>query len=137
MRPCTRPTDRRGSIVLALLVALLVGGAASVLFVATVFTQNTARFDAGFTLSIHAAETGLQHALAQIRSGTSVSTGLNDVGEVENGSFVWKVTDNLGGGDWEVTATGTVDGITRELVATISDIDPALSDRREEFPDNG
>jgi len=137
MRPRTRPTHRRGSIVLALLVALLVGGAASVLFVTTVSTQNMARFNTGFTLSIHAAETGLQHALAAFRSDTPVDTDRGGVGDVENGSFTWDVTEDLGDGDWEVKATGTVDGVKRVLIATISDTDPALSDRREEFPDNG
>lgn len=110
--------DERGSLPLALLAVLLVGGLVTVLLTTIVTGQGQTRFDQGYEQALQVAETGLDRMTHLVRSGQRDSDFTVD-GSGESGAYEGTaVRDERG--DWELTATGTAPGgTTRTARATI------------------
>lgn len=116
-----------GSLLLALLAVLIIGGLVTVLLASTVTGQRQVQFDRNFSNAIHPADSGIQAAITYINTeeasdGTRPATGdvFSDTGEVSDGHrFTWeakKVNDLR----WEVFAYGEApDGTVRLLEAEI------------------
>jgi hypothetical protein len=123
--------DQRGSIPLALLVVIVMGGLTAAITATTVGGTRAARFDSSYTTAIQGADAGVQQAALQIQSlpanssTTSLtSTGTQTIGGVE---YQWTATrPSASSLEWTVDAVGRsnteVDtGASRRVLATVRD----------------
>lgn len=117
-------TEENGSLVLALLAAVIIGGLITVVFATTVTGQRNVRFDRSFSNAIHAADAGVNAALTHVN--TLEAGGQQAVGAAASGSdtldgydFDWTATKTTRT-KWEVRATGeSPDGTVRVLEASL------------------
>lgn len=79
----------RGSIPLALLVSILVGGLVSVVAAATIAGERSVRFDQAFTGSLHVAETGVHEAMHLLNTG-QLDPGEEGTGETRGHEYAWE-----------------------------------------------
>ena len=129
-----RPSEA-GSIPLALLVAIIVAGLVTVLTARIITGERQVRFDRSFTESFHVADAGVQQAVFQLNAG--VYDHVVDNWE-EGDPETWESPENTTtfGDDtyrwrlrwqvdeprsWHVISTGTQDGVSRTVQATIEE----------------
>ena len=126
-----RRPDESGSMPLVILASIIVLGLVTVLFASALTSQRVTRTDRDFTRAFHGADAGLQAALAKIRvndptgdvsGGTTWSSPVDPVTNEgpTNGNvdYEWEATKV--GREWQITASGTIDGTTRNVEATIT-----------------
>ncbi len=133
IRRLTKPQDNdRGSILLAMLGALVIGGLMVLLVGTTLASQGSARRDRSFTAAVQGADAGVQNALLALNTGvinsrgTAVGSQTPTQTTVINGTtYKWfaRKTDEL---SWEVRSTGRIGGSTRTAVASVKE-SPKLS----------
>lgn len=124
----TQLAREEGSILFALLAILIIAAVVSALFVRTVSSQRTARFDRDFQEVVHHADAGVQQALFMLEADTE---GFADWEPGDSGSFELFVDDNpepvdwtierLDSRTWEITSTSELNGVTRTIVAKIEE----------------
>ena len=124
-RQLLRFKDDGGSMVMALLAAIVVAGLVSIIVATTITGQRAARFDQDFTGALHVAEAGVQEALfklnnRQIKDGDSESGPVTGGGEVNGRTYEWSA-EQISEHEWKVLSTRTDDGVTRSVEAVISD----------------
>ena len=115
--------DEQGSMPLVILASIIVLGLVTALFTSALTSQRVTRFDRDFTRAFHGADAGLQAALAQIRTtdpaGGYSGADLTQPSGAANGNVDYEYTATKNGREWQVRATGTIDGQTRVLEATV------------------
>jgi len=122
-----RPAGSRresGSIVMAMLAIIVIGGLVAITFAEVRQSQLTVRRDRSWTASIQAADAGAQQALTYLITTEPVddnvtATGLGLNTTTNDGTFEW-TANRVITGLWEVRATGTVQGVSRVVEVTIS-----------------
>lgn len=118
--------DEGGSIVVALLVAIVVGGLVTTITARAVTGQRSVSFDRDFTAVVHGAEAGVSEALAQLKDADEawrtgfVPAQVNAPGEIDGITYDWSAA-KTGARTWEITSTGTRGDVSRTLVVTIED----------------
>lgn len=135
MRTLRSQRSEAGSIPLALLVAIIAAGLMTVLTARIITGERQVRFDRSFTESFHVADAGVQQAVFQLNAGLYDHVVDDwDVGDPET----WESTENTAtfGDDtyswtvqwhadeprsWSVVSTGTQDGVSRTVQATIEE----------------
>jgi hypothetical protein len=114
MRFSTRRTlkEETGSIPLALLAIIVIGGLMAVLTSRVIMGQRTTLGDQRFTQALHRAEGGLEAGMFAVRTGSSDTSGSSSSGDYE-----WTTTNQAPAEPlrWTVTATGEVGGTERTL----------------------
>ena len=114
--------SQSGSLPMALLAALIVGGLVVVLVARLGTTQREVRFDRDFQLAVNAAEAGLQQALTSIQQlpqgapPTEIVSEPDDDPTLGDSTFTWRAVP-LATGGWGVRAEGTRNGVSRTLEA--------------------
>jgi len=121
-RSRTLRDGEHGSVLLAMLAAIIVGGLVATLVGATILGTRTARRDRDYTESINGADTGIQEAASTILrlddGSQPIGTTVTRTGQVANVSFSFTATKTFGN-QWQVTSQGTRAGTTRTVEATI------------------
>lgn len=128
MQQRTRMLRESGSIPLAVLVAIVVGGLVIVLVSRTMLSQEQVRFDRDYQLAVNSAEAGISQALNVIQTlpagSTSTRLDSSDLGlpsELEGNPFGW-TADKQTDGAWQVRSTGWHgDEVSRTLEAEVDD----------------
>lgn len=107
-----------GSLVLALLATIVVGGLVTVVVATVLSGHRSARFDEEFTGALHVAEAGVQQAVHRLNAGQEIEDG---AGTVDGRPFEWEATQ-LDDTEWEVLSR-SLDGtrVDRTLRAVITD----------------
>lgn len=107
--------DERGSMVLALLAVIVVGGLTTVLTASTVANQRATRFDDNYVSAVHVAELGLHQALFLLDEGL-ITPGMTRNVTVDGKTAQWTaIQDPANPGGWTITAAGSVNGVTRRV----------------------
>lgn len=117
-----------GSLPVAVLVAIVVGGLVIVLTSRTMLSQEQVRFDRDFQLAVNSAEAGLSQALNVIQTlppgstTTSLSSADSDLPtELRGHPFEW-TAEKQTNGTWQVRSTGWHgDDVWRTLEAEVDD----------------
>jgi hypothetical protein len=114
--------DPSGSIPLALLASIVTAGLAVVLVASVLQSQQTVRFDRGFTNAVHAAEVGVEEAYHGISSG-ALTLNIGEASPprtttIDGNDVVWEA-ERLSARSYEVRATGIVEGVSRTVVSTV------------------
>lgn len=108
-----------GSMPLALLAIITIGGIVAALFTITVSTQRSVRQDRNFQVSINGSDAGVQQAATQINElNDDTVTTLSDSSTVGATTFTWEA-ERIGN-TWEVTSTGTTNQESRRVEAEVS-----------------
>lgn len=114
--------DEAGSLVLAMLATIVVGGLVTVVVASVITGQRSVRFDEDFTGKIHVAEAGIEQAAYRLNQGQEISSGGD--GDLDGVDYEWTATE-LAGEDWqqwEVESTGGEGGeLQRVIQAVIED----------------
>ena len=107
-----RVGQQGGSLPLAVLVAIVVGGLVIVLISRTMLSQEQVRFDRDFQLAVNSAEAGLSQALNVIQTlpagSTTTSLDSQALGlpsELQGNDFEW-TAEKQPRGTWHVRSTG-------------------------------
>lgn len=122
--------NEAGSMPLVILASIIVLGLVTALFTSALTSQRVTRFDRDFTRAFHGADAGLQAALAQIRvndptgdvgDGTVWNSPLDPVTNQPptNGNVTYEWQATKVGREWQIRASGDIDGTVREVEATI------------------
>ncbi len=116
--------EERGSLPLAMLAVIIVGGTVGVLLAATLAGGRATRFDRSFTSVIQQADAGVQEAANQIIRDPATAKA-QPVGATYSGSgtgYTWTATKTSALA-WTVESTGTTpDGIEREVETVVEDL---------------
>lgn len=111
----------RGSVPLALLVIIIMGGLTSVVLARTTAEQSSTRFDTEYTTAVHAAEAGLQEAAFRINNHLTPGLTAEGQGTANGYAYAW-TAQRTDGGPWTVTSEGTgPNDVSRTVVADLSD----------------
>lgn len=120
-----RASDERGSMPLAMLAVVVVGGLTATVFASVVQGQRTTRFDRDFTGAVHVAETGAQEGLFRIAAGRVApsATPAPVAGSVGGAPYSWTACplsaadacQSTATGRWRVRSTGTLGGVSRTV----------------------
>jgi Tfp pilus assembly protein PilX len=115
--------DETGSMMLAMLAVLIVGGLTAIVAATIVQGQSSTRRDRDFTGAVHVAEAGAQEGLFRISGGfvTPSSTPAPVAGSVGGAAYSWTAcpVTTAGActasatGRWRVTSIGTLRGVDR------------------------
>lgn len=110
----------RGSVVLALLVAIVVAGLTVTVVASTVTGQRAARFDGEFTNTLHVAEAGVSEVLYKLNNGliTGAHAPLSGSGQANGTPYAW-TADWDGERGWTVRSTGGAAGAVQRTVEAI------------------
>lgn len=109
-----------GSILLALLATLVIGGVVSALFVTVLSSQKNVRRDTSYQDAVQVADAGIQQALtvlAELPPGATPDPSLMS-GTLAGGAFSWTAT-STGFATWDVRAQGTSGEVTRVLEGSV------------------
>lgn len=133
MRQLHRDGREDGSVILALLAALVIGGIVVTLMATTAMGQRQVRFDRSFGNAIHAADSGVHAALTQVNAaevdpdaappiGHEISldeaSAVSGAGDVD--TKFWYTATKDSKTRWEVESWGRArDGTLRHVEATI------------------
>lgn len=117
-----------GSLPVAVLVAIVVGGLVIVLTSRTMLSQEQVRFDRNYQLAVNSAEAGLSQALNMIQTlpAGSTTTSLSSAGsplpnDLRGNPFEW-TAEKQTNGTWHVRSTGWHgDEVSRTLEAEVDD----------------
>lgn len=114
----------RGSIPLAMIASIVVGGLSVVIAAVAINAQQNVQFDSAYTRVIQAADQGVQEAVALANQGTDLAAlcataGANPQcsGSSESGAWSWTATQD--GSTWVVTSVAERDGVTRQVTAQV------------------
>lgn len=120
-----------GSVVLALLAVLIIGGMVTALLVRTGGGQRAARFDRDFQKVVHHADAGVQQALFMLEADVELDG--KQLSEWDPGHSANAPTLTIDGNEtdwhiervnartWQVTSTSELNGADRTVVATIEE----------------
>ena len=115
--------DDRGSLPLALLASIIVGGLVVSLLATTLAGQRATRFDEDFTAVVQVAEAGANEAIHKIvREGGYVTDATGVAGE---GTYAWQIIDDSGPDEldrWLVTSTGELHGVERTVDVVVAEL---------------
>jgi hypothetical protein len=124
MNPPGRTSRDDGSVVLALLLSLLVVTMLTALVSYTVQGYGATGRDRHWSLAIHTAEVGVQHALYRLNQpGTVDATAMAgpNAGTTASGTYSWTaVPTTTDGRSWRVTSRGTHRDRSRTVVVEIA-----------------
>lgn len=113
-----------GSLVMALLVAIIVAGLITVIVAVVVSGHRSTRFDESYTGAIHIAEGGIEEVQYKLNTGQisgPVGTVVEGEGELRGEPYEW-VAEKIEEHRWEVVSEGgDPDNVVRTLVAHIED----------------
>jgi type II secretory pathway pseudopilin PulG len=110
----------RGSIPMALLVVIVMGGLLTVLLSRTVMEQRSTQRDNEFTTALHAAEIGFDDAVFRLNNHLVVGDDDEGAGEVDGYAYEWGV--ERAGAAWRAWSTGTgPNGVARTISADVTD----------------
>jgi Tfp pilus assembly protein PilX len=116
-----RRSDEEGSIALALLVVVIMGGLLGALLTRTVAESRATTFDSEYSGAVHAAEVGLEDAVFRLNNSLIVGTSATDAGVVDRYGYSWSAQRQVDR-SLTVRATGTgPNGVARTVSATIRD----------------
>jgi hypothetical protein len=122
-----------GSMVLALLAVIMVGGIVAVVTAATVRTHRVSAHDRGYTTSIHAANAGVEEALFRLNERTPTSPRIPESGAdcrwldgvacvqgtLGDATYEWFARQIGDGREWEVHSAAEREGRRRRLVVSV------------------
>ena len=114
-----RASDDRGSMPVALMVIMMLTAATTIMLTTTVVGKKTTKFDESFTSVVQAADAGVQDAVLRLNNGSLTADGSSS-GTVAAGSYEWTATFAEDEG-WTVRSVGTLDGVDREVIATVAE----------------
>jgi hypothetical protein len=128
-RAALMPAGEDGSMVLALLAAIVVGGLVTVLLGTALTGQRTVRFDQRFTGAVHVAEAGVHEVIYQLNNRLIVGSDNHDPanpvsasgsGSVNGESYAWTATQ-IDNNTWRVVSSSTGDTTNRTVEALVAD----------------
>jgi len=108
----------RGSVPLALLVAIIVAGLVVVVMARTLAETRATGFDRDFHFALHGAEAGVNEALFELNNDILPEEGGTGVGEVDGVAYEWTATPGSDGG-WTLRSTGSLGDVEREVEVTL------------------
>lgn len=115
----------RGSIPVALLVTIIVGGLATVLVAGVLTGQRSTRFDRDFTQVVQVADAGVQDALTRLNAGLLSDGQTETVTNIDgNPAAEYTFTATVGGSpqEWVISSQGTLRGVTRTVEVTSAEV---------------
>jgi hypothetical protein len=124
-----RPRGEDGSIVMALLAAIVTAGLVTVIVAATITGQRSVRFDQEFTSAVHVAEAGIEEVVYKLN--TRLIGGSDDhddddpvivtgTGTIDDNSYEWTATQ-ISNHEWRVVSSRTDDTVNRTIEAIVGD----------------
>lgn len=120
-----RSRGERGSVVLALLAVIVIGGFVVALFMRTTTNQRAARFDRDFQEVVHHADAGVQQGLFMLEADQFINVEPGDPPQsftldVDGNTVNWEI-ERINSRSWEITSTSDLNGVTRTVVATLEE----------------
>lgn len=110
-----RAAEERGSLPMAMIAVIVVGGLTTAITADVVVGQQQARHDVVYESSLQAAEDGLERMVAQVEAGSQGASFTLPAYDV-NGAEVEGSATRSSSGDWVFRAQGTdPDGVQRQV----------------------
>lgn len=111
----------RGSIPLALLVVIIMGGLLAAIMTRTIAETGATRFDNEYSTALHAAEIGIDDAVYRLNNQLIVTTSATETGSVDGYDYTWQATRQPDR-SWRVRSTSTgPNDVSRSIEVRVAD----------------
>lgn len=118
-----QPRRRAAALIICIFTMVIVSSMVVLIFEVEATEMAITRNQLDLSRALYAADAGIQHALAMLRSDRTWRSGFPSPGVVfppgSNSSYVVTVADG-GGGELIVTSTGAAAGLTKTVRATMT-----------------